>query len=279
LSSTPYPFDTVPLSSNLATEIVGLDLAHPLTSDTISALREIWVKRGVLVFRDNDLSDEDHIRFANYFGTPSETNTQSDLDRDPRILLISNIREDGKPIGALPDGELQFHSDSAFHEKPLMATSLYGVEVPQQGGDTLFSNTQEAYAHLPADIKERLASLNAVNAYDFKTQVKQGSYDRETGPYAIHPVVRTHPETGEKSIYVNRLMTEEVEGLSKPESDALLEELFEQIEDIEFRYAHAWKPGDLLLWDNRFVQHARTDFPATERRLLRRVGLIGDKPF
>ncbi len=250
-----------------------------MQAETVSALREIWVDRGLLVFRNNDLSIEDQIRFAAYFGTPSETNTRTDPDRDPRILLISNIRENGKPIGALPDGELQFHSDSAFHKEPLMATLLYSVEIPSTGGDTLFANANTAYEKLPKALKDRLDGLTAINGYDYSTQVKRASYDRSSGPNAIHPVIRTHPETGHKAIYVNRLMTEEICDLPDDDREDLLSELFDLIEDPDIRYTHLWQTGDLLMWDNRFIQHARTDFPTTERRLLRRVGLLGDKPY
>jgi taurine dioxygenase len=268
----------MPLSPAVGAEITGLDLGQPLTTETVAALREIWIDHGLLVFRNNNLTIEDQTRFAAYFGTPSETNTRTDPDRDPRILLISNIRENGKPIGALPDGELQFHSDSAFHEEPLMATLLYSVEIPSTGGDTLFSNTNTAYEKLPSALKEQLEGLTAVNGYDYSTQVKRAGYDRSSGPHAIHPVLRTHPETERKAIYVNRLMTEEICDLPDADSDELLSDLFDRLEDPDIRYTHIWQTGDLLMWDNRFVQHARTDFPATERRLLRRVGLLGDKP-
>jgi len=277
-SSQLQPFTATPLSPAVGTEIFELDLCQPLTAKTVTALREIWVNSGLLVFRNNGLTIEDQTRFAAYFGTPSETNTRTDPDRDPRILLISNIRKNGKPIGALPDGVLQFHSDSAFHEEPLMATLLYSVEIPSTGGDTLFSNATAAYDQLPAPLKEQLKNLTAVNGYDYSTQVKRAGYDRSSGPHAIHPVLRTHPETRRKAIYVNRLMTEEICDLPDADSDSILSDLFDRIEDSDIRYTHVWKTGDLLMWDNRFVQHARTDFPSTERRLLRRVGLLGDKP-
>ncbi len=270
-------FDVVPLSSFVGAEIVGLDLGKTLEKNTVAALRDVWLDKGVLLFRNIDLTVEDQIRFAGYFGTPSQTNTRADEDRDPRMLLISNIRKDGRPIGSLPDGELQFHSDSAFHDEPLMATLLYSVEIPSEGGDTLFANAHTAYEKLPAELKSQLTDLTAINGYDYSTQVKQANYDRSTGPHATHPVVRTHPETGRKAIYVNQLMTEEICGLTETDGNNLLADLFNRIEDPEIRYIHVWRTGDLLMWDNRFIQHARTNFPASERRLLRRVGLTGDK--
>jgi taurine dioxygenase len=206
-SSNQLSFDVITLSPAVGAEISGLDLRQALTAETVAALRKIRVDRGLLVFRNNDLTIEDQIRFAGYFGTPSQTNTRTNTELDPRILLISNIRENGEPIGALPDGELQFHSDSAFHDEPLMATVLYSVEIPSTGGDTLFANANTAYDQLPSPLKEQLEGLTAINGYDYSTQVKRTGYDRTSGPHAIHPVLRTHPETGRKAIYVNRLMT------------------------------------------------------------------------
>jgi taurine dioxygenase len=278
-SSNQLSFDVITLSPAVGAEISGLDLRQALTAETVAALRKIRVDRGLLVFRNNDLTIEDQIRFAGYFGTPSQTNTRTNTELDPRILLISNIRENGEPIGALPDGELQFHSDSAFHDEPLMATLLYSVEIPSTGGDTLFANANTAYDQLPSPLKEQLEGLTAINGYDYSIQVKRTGYDRTLGPHAIHPVLRTHPETGRKAIYVNRLMTEEICDQSDTTSNSLLSDLFNRIENPAIRYTHVWQTGDLLMWDNRFIQHARTDFPTTERRLLRRVGLLGDKPY
>lgn len=194
-------------------------------------------------------------------------------------MLISNVREDGEPIGLLPDGELMFHSDSVFLEKPLMGAILYAEEIPSTGGNTLFANMYDAYDSLPGDIKERVNGLQAVNVFDYETQVKSGRFDRSTAPHATHPAVRTHPETGRKALYVNRLMTEELEGIPASENDDLLQQLFRYAEDRRHVYEHVWQVDDLVMWDNRCTQHARTDFPAGERRLLRRVGIEGDRPF
>ena len=193
-------------------------------------------------------------------------------------MVISNVRENGEPIGALPDGELMFHSDSVFLDKPLMGAMLYAEELPSTGGNTLFASMYAAYDMLSDTQKARVDGLRAVNVFDYETQVKSGSYDRSTSPHATHPVVRTHPETGRKALYVNRLMTEEIVDLPADESDALLQILFAHAEARDHVYEHVWQLNDLVMWDNRCTQHARTDFPATERRLLRRVGIEGDAP-
>ena len=276
-------FDIEPLSPAIGAEITGLDLRNELDAETVLALRDAWLEHLVLLFRGQDLREADEVRVAGYFGEPYTNRRVQDFseteDRSPYILPITNIRENGEAIGVLPDGELQFHSDSAFLDLPLMATVLYAVELPSHGGNTLFSNMYHAYDTLAPTEQDKLAKLEAVNAYDYSTMVRTGRYDRETSIHAVHPVIRTHPETGRKVIYVNRLMTEEIIGLPEAESDATLSDLFELAEHQDAIYEHVWQVGDLIIWDNRCTQHARTDFPGEQIRLLKRVGIAGDKPF
>ncbi|MDE0056559.1 MAG: TauD/TfdA family dioxygenase [Defluviicoccus sp.] len=275
-------FDTVPLSSALAAEVRGPDLSQPLDPTTVAALRAAWLEHKVLVFRDQRLDVEAQARFASYFGPASHTQAPDARSRkhdpDRRVLLITNLREDGRPIGFLPDGELQFHSDSAFLERPLMATVLYAVEVTDRGGETLFANACMACAALDPGLRARLEGRRAFNVYDYTTQVKSGTLDRAGLPQAVHPVIRTHPETGAQAIYVNRLMTEEILDMPPAESAAILETLFAAIERPEFVYEHVWREGDLIIWDNRCTQHARRDFPGDQTRLMRRIGIAGDVP-
>lgn len=275
-------FDTVPLTEWVGAEIKGLDLGGVLDDGTIAALREAWLRHHVLLFRDQDLSEAQQIRFASYFGRATETNQSVNKkrrpDADPRVMLVSNIRENGKLIGTLPGGELQFHSDSAFLERPLMATVLYSVLVTSTGGNTRFVNMHAVLDSLPAELREAIEGRRALNAFDFLTQVKTGKLVRQTSVHFSHPAIRTHPETGRATLYVNRLMTEEIEGISEAEGDALLTRLFETTERSPFVFQHVWKPGDLIIWDNRSVQHARTDYPPDEPRLMRRVGIEGDIP-
>jgi taurine dioxygenase len=271
------------LSDAIGAEVVGLDLSQPLSAATVAALKRTWLEHQVLLFRDQHLSEPDQVRFACYFGEPigsrSDVQRQRRPDADPRVMLISNVRENGRLIGALPDGELQFHADSVFLEKPLLGATLYAVELPSTGGNTIFASMYAAYDALDESDKQRLTTLRAVNAFDYATQVRTGRFDPASGPHAVHPTIRTHPETGRKAVFVNRLMSQEIVGMPAAESDALLARLFDHNERPEFRYEHVWRPGDLLLWDNRCTQHARTDFPASERRLLRRVGIEGDRPY
>lgn len=268
-----------PLSPAIGAEIVGVDLRRPLDDDLFALILDAWHTHLVLLFRDQHLTEEDQVRFAERFGPLARIHTPRFATRHPAVMLISNIREDGKPVGALPDGEMQFHSDQCYQEKPAMGSMLYAIEVPRQGGDTLFANAYLAYETLPDAVKRRLDGRRALHAYDYDSAAtKRGSEVPKDAPSYAHPMVRTHPATGRKALYVNRLMTRRIEGLPAQESEELLDMLFTHQERPEFIHGHVWRPSDLLLWDNRCALHARTDFRADERRLLRRVTILGEKP-
>src|ERR1700730_9843437 len=268
-----------PLSAALGAESVGIDLRHQIDDHIFARILAAWHQSLVILLRDQELSEEDEVRFAERFGPPAVIHTKQFVKSHPAVMLISNIREDGKPIGALPDGEMQFHSDQCHQERPAMASMLYAIEVPGKGGNTLFANAYAAYETLPDSIKRRIDGRRALNAYDYDSAAtKRGDRVAEGAPCYAHPVVRTHPATGRKALYVNRLMTRRIEELPPGESDELLALLFDHQERPEFVYEHVWRPGDLLMWDNRCTLHARTDFSADERRLLRRVTILGEKP-
>jgi taurine dioxygenase len=275
----PPPLKTRPLSGALGLEILDVDLRDKLPPARIAQLREAWHQGLIVLLRDQTLTEEDQVRFAEYFGAPAKTINVHNTGRHPAIMLISNIRQDGKPIGALPDGEMHFHTDQCYIERPAAASMLYAIEVPRAGGNTLFANAYFAYETLPADIKRRIDGRKAINAYDYdNASTFRGTRLREGVPHYAHPVVRTHPATGRKALYVNRLMTIAIEGLPEHESDTLLNLLFEHQEQRRFVYEHVWRVGDLLMWDNRCTLHARTDFAPTERRLMRRIAILGEKP-
>jgi taurine dioxygenase len=272
-------FAVQPLSPALGAEIVGVDLGQEIDDRTFAQIRDAWHQHLVILLRDQELSEDDQVRFAEKFGPPAVIHTKQFVRNHPAVMLISNIREDGKPIGALPDGEMHFHTDQCHQEQPAMASMLYAIEVPRAGGNTLFANGYKAYEMLPDALKLRIAGRKALNAYDYDTAaMKRGTRLADGVPSCVHPVVRTHPATGRKALYVNRLMTMRIEGLPADESDELLDTLFAHQERREFVYEHVWRPGDLLMWDNRCTLHARTDFSPDERRLMRRVTILGEKP-
>src|SRR6202158_3991344 len=203
-----------PLSPALGAEITGVDLSEDNDEGIFAQIRDAWHQNLVILLRDQRLSEEDEVRFAEKFGPPAVIHTKQFVRNHPAVMLISNIREDGKPIGALPDGEMHFHTDQCHQERPAMASMLYALEVPSVGGNTLFANGYKAYETLPADIKRSIDGRQALNAYDYApASMKRGTRLADGVPSCVHPLVRTHPATGRKALYVNRLMTVRIEGL------------------------------------------------------------------
>ncbi len=269
-----------PLSTSLGAEVTGVDLSRPLDADTVSGIQAAWLEHLVLVFRDQDLSEQDQIRFSENFGPlggrkRQEARPEGD-EMHPSIMLVSNIRKDGKPIGSLPDGEMMFHSDGAFSDQPYKATILHAIEVPRSGGDTLFANLYAAYEALPEDTRRKLEGLDAYHCYYAGATRKTGPAGSLSGEFT-RPVVSVHDETGRKALFVSRLMTTRIEGLPGAEGEAFLARLLDQTERPEFIYTHRWRPGDLVMWDNRCINHARTDFSPSERRLLRRTATLTER--
>jgi taurine dioxygenase len=193
----------------------------------------------------------------------------------PGIMLISNIRENGEPIGALPDGEMMFHHDMIHSDVPSKATLLYSVEIPSQGGNTLFASGYAAYDTLDPAIRNKLEGTRAKHHYNYGSVQRGDNKGTVSFGENAHPTFRTNEDNGRKAVYVNRLMTVGIEGMPQEESEPLLDALFDHAEQREFVYEHVWRLGDLLLWDNRCSSHARTDFPTTERRLMWRTTVKG----
>ena len=277
--ANPTEFHTRPLAPAIGAEIVGVDLSQPMDDALFGKILAVWHESLVILLRDQHLSEDDQVRFAERFGPLSRSTRGHYTTSNPAVMLISNIRQDGKQIGALPDGEMHFHTDQCHQERPAMATVLYSIEVPSVGGNTLFANAYKAYETLPDAIKRRIDGRKALNAYDYdNASMKRGTTPREGVPSYWHPIVRTHPATGRKALYVNRLMTVAIEGLSDAEGEEILNLLFDHQEQRQFVYEHVWRVGDVLLWDNRCTLHARTDFSDKERRLMRRTAILGEKP-
>ena len=270
-------FSSRALSPALGAEILGIDLRSRFSDEVYRAIVECWHRSQVILLRGQDLSEDDQIVFAERFGTGALSPGHiAGLQKRAGLSLITNVREDGKLIGILPDGEMQFHSDQCYKERPSKGTMLYAIDIPASGGNTLFANMYRAYETLPQDVKTRLAGAKAMNVYDYNANPTSRGAAGSGAPSYAHPMVRTHPDTGRKALYVNRLMTTHVLGTAQDESQALLDMLFDHLEKREFVYEHVWHKGDVLIWDNRCVVHARTDFDPAERRLLRRATFKGE---
>lgn len=273
--------EVVPLTKHIGAEIRGVDLRDKPDEETIRAINKAWLDHLVIIFPGQKLSQEDLLRVTAYFGEPGH------LDRPvkyhppgfarmlPGIMLISNIRENGEPIGALPDGEMMFHHDMIHKEIPSKGTLLYSVEIPSHGGNTLFASGYAAYETLAPKVRTELEGKRALHHYNYGSTQRGDDRGTEAFNECVHPVFRTHEDTGRKAVYVNRLMTVKILDMPEKESTRLLNSLFDHAEKPEFVYEHVWRKGDLLLWDNRCSSHARTDFSANERRLLLRTTVVG----
>ncbi len=271
-----------PLCAALGAEITGLDLSREIDRDTADAIHAAWLEHLVLIFPGQQLAEPDQRRFAAAFGTVGTrarpvARRPEGADYDGAFMLVGNIRDDdGKYIGSLPDGELWFHHDMSYVPEPHKATILYAIDIPATGGNTMFANQYMAYDNVPKALRQKLAGRRVLQVYDYAMTEK---VDIDKGLDGVkhrwQPIFVTHPETGRTALYVSRLMTAEIEGLTRSDGDAILDELFAISEDPSVVYEHVWTPGDVVMWDNRCSIHARTDFPASERRLLRRCTVQG----
>ena len=272
--------EIIPLSENLGAEIRGVDLSQSLDKETGELLEEAFHRHILLLFRHQSFLDEKTLlRSADWLGTmASITMPGNKFGEDgENIHMISNIRDgNGEPIGDLGDSDLFFHHDNAFTIDPDKATFLWAVELPSHGGNTLFSNCYLAYEALPKHLLERIDGHRVLHVYDYNVNERPSKERRAEMPQAWHPAIIVHPVTGRKALYFNRLMTAAIEGYGETESDELLDELFPYIERVDYRLE--WQLGDYIIFDNLAQAHARTEFPADQRRLLKR-GKVTGAPF
>ena len=292
------------IGKHLGAEIAGVDLAQPLDDNAFSQISRAFFDHEVVVFRGQDLTPEQQIAFTRRFGVLEQhVRKESRLPGYPEILVVSNlVKEDGTPIGAQDAGRF-WHSDLSYKREPSLLSALYAVEVPVKGGkalgDTDFASTTAAYEALPADMKERLAGLKNVHSYTYYRNKNRQAQLREevrgarevteyelsedqlkAVPDSEAPIVRTHPVTGRKGLFINEAHTSHIAGLPRPEADALLKEICAHIVKPEFQYRHHWRPGDLLMWDNVAVQHKATfNYALPLRRLMYRTTVRGSVPF
>ena len=273
------------LAPAIGAEVLDVDLSQPIDDALFSDIERAWHEHSVLLFRRQTLDDLQQVTFAERFGELAHTlKDYAGGKIHPALMFVTNEKQDGKYVGALPDGEMFFHSDMCYRERPISATMLYAIAVPPEGGNTIFASTYAAYDALSAELRASIEGRLAVHTYEpgYDTSNVKMAMELPPSPTAhsfAHPIVRMHPATGRKALYVNRLMTASIVGLPKQESDALLRQLFEHQERLEYRYEHRWQVGDLVIWDNRCTLHARRDFPATHLRKLRRVAVRGERPF
>lgn len=257
-----------PLDAPFGAEVRGLD--DPARLDAAAeTLREAWKRYALLLFRDLAIDAEQQLRIAAVFGEVSQQGENH--KRTGAYGFISNVVEGGNA----PIGELPFHMDHCFYPKPLRGLTLYAIDVPPTGGDTVYSNGVLAFELLPSDLRDRVGSLRALHVHDYAQKAYVGRI-REAeipaeAPRAAHPVAFPHPATGKPILYVCRRHTDRILDVAPDESEWLLDELIPYSHRPEVVYRHAWRPGDLIVWDNIALQHARTEFDPNAKRTLRRV--------
>jgi alpha-ketoglutarate-dependent taurine dioxygenase len=261
-----------PLSDALGAEVLGLDVSRPLEESVFARVHKAHLDHHVLVFRDQRLTPRQQIDFSRRFGPLDAHPSQDDahLPDFPEILVVSTKRKNGKDVGVRNAGPM-WHSDLAYREKPALGSMLYAVELPDSGGDTGFANMIAAYETLPRRLKDAVGDRRAL----FLST-------RNPSLFAHHPVFRTHPESGRKSIFVNPQLTKGIDGIEAAESAALLAEIYDHCRNPDFIYRHKWRPGDLVFWDNRCVLHiadlGRVGDPAYIRHM-HRTTIQGEAAF
>lgn len=292
------------IGKHLGAEISGVDLSKPLSDDAFAQIASAFFDNEVAFFRKQKLTPEQQVAFTQRFGVLEQhVRKEARLGNHPEILIISNLLDDqGKPIGSQDAGRF-WHSDLSYKKEPSMLSALYSIEVPEKDGrvygDTSFASTTAAYDALSPDMKQRIAALKNVHSYRYyraKNRLAQEQEKARGGrvvqepelseqqlqsvPDVETPLVRTHPVTGRKALFVNEAHTSHIPGMPPDESESLLGELYRHITQPEFIYTHSWRPGDLLMWDNAAVQHKATfDYDLPMRRLMYRTTVRGSVPF
>jgi taurine dioxygenase len=268
-----------PVAGALGAEVSGLELARPLDDATVAALRQAWLEHLVLFFRDQALSPAQFLAFARRFGEPIEYPFVRGLDDYPEIIPVLKLEHERVNFGGV------WHSDTAYLDVPPMASMLVAREIPPFGGDTLFANMYLAYETLSDGMKRMLDGLVAVNSSakadasrTREDRMKDRAREAARDYVAAHPVVRRHPETGRRALYVNVAHTVRFDGMTEEESAPLLAFLFQHQIRPEFTCRFRWRPGSIAFWDNRCAQHHAINDYRGHRRLLHRVTLAGDSP-
>lgn len=290
-AAAPIPaqdFDVRPFDAPFGAEVVGLDLSQPLNTGDFQALHRAHLQHHVLVLRDQRITPAQHVAFSRRFG-PLQIHVQKkfQLAGQPEVLIVSNIKENGEPIG-LGDAGHFWHSDLSYKEQPSLGSLLHAQELPSEGGDTLFADQHTAYEALPQALKDRIAPLQAEHSYlaryeelrarsPWRPALTQAQID-EVQP-VVHPVVRTHPETGRKALFVSEHFTTRIVGLPEDQSRDLLDELFARSVAPGLVYRHRWQPHDIVFWDNRSVLHLAAGTPDHIRRKLYRTTIEGSTPY
>ena len=274
----------IPTGKALGAEIQGIDL-RAIEADDFARIYRAWLDHSVLLFRGQHLDDDDLIAFSKRFGdldwAPVQESGRRFVEGHPEIYVVSNVMENGAPIGSLGAGEATWHTDMSYLQDPPKASILYALEIPPAGGNTYFNSMYHAYEFLPDAVKKRIEgkTLKHDATYNSGGYVRQGVTaidDPVTSPGTYHPLVCAHPETKRRVLYLGRRRNAYIEGLSLAESESLLDELWMYANREELEWHNEWRVGDLVLWDNRCTMHRRDPFDASSRRVMHHTQIKGE---
>jgi taurine dioxygenase len=268
-----------PTGAALGAEIQGVDL-RTLDDHAFAGIHQAWLDHQVLLFRDQQLTDDDLVAFSQRFGdldeAPVQETGQRFVEGHPEIYVVSNVVKDGVAIGSLGAGEAVWHTDMSYLPDPPKASALYSLEVPASGGDTSFCAMYAAWEQLPEALRRRVEGLRVkhdgtYNSGGFTRQGVTPTDDPRLSPGTFHPLVYVHPETGRRGLYLGRRRNAYIEGLSLDDSNALLDEIWTEATRDALTWRHQWRVGDLVLWDNRCTMHRRDAFDPSTRRVMHRT--------
>ncbi len=276
----------MPTAALLGAEVQCGDL-RVLDDAGVAALRAAWLDNLVIVVRDQTLSDPELMAFGRRLGeldsAPLASTGNEKARAHDEVIVVSNVMEDGKPIGVLRDAEVVWHSDNSYRDVPLSFSALYALEVPPTGGNTGFANMYRALELLPPDLRRRIDELTIKHdmTYNSVGDLREGFKpvtDVRQAPGPSHPIVRTHVETGHNALYLGRRPNAYIGDLPVDESEKILDALWAHATESQLTWHHRWRAGDLLIWDNRCVMHHREPFDAGARRVMHRIQGKGDQP-
>jgi taurine dioxygenase len=277
------PIDVIATGKPLGAELRGVDL-KTLDDVQFATILRAFHDHQVILIRNQALEDQDLIAFSRRFGdldwAPVQETGRRFVEGMPELYIVSNVKVNGEPIGSLGAGEAVWHTDMSYLDVPPMASALYSLEVPPSGGNTSFCSMYAIYDALPGEMKRRIADLKikhdgTYNSGGFLRQGVTATDDPRSSPGAVHPLVCTHPDTGRQMLYLGRRRNAYLVGLELAESEALLDELWTFVDRPEIKWEHAWKVGDLVMWDNRCTMHRRDPFDDTARRVMHRTQIKG----
>ena len=285
------PLTVTPRHPALGAEVRGIDMRKPMDPTTVRAVRDAWTRHLVLIFPDQPITDQEHVAFTRQFGEPEifhQTSLHLRSDDVKEIFLVSNVDARNRIVMPSDPGQKQlnssrqWHTDSSYKTLPSIGSLLHGIEISRTGGITQFINMYMVYDELPEPLRRQVEGRKARHDFAMLSQLTgapaPSGAERAAVPPVWHPMVRRHPESGRKSLFISSIYNDMVEGMGEDESRRLIEDLSAFAAQPKYMYRHVWEPHDVLMWDNRCTVHAVTPYDPHERRVMHRTTIVGNEP-